>query len=84
MPFGVPVVSNSCAFYTAHEAAGAHNARHSLRPRRFEGHVDAKLGQIVSRECEGVAAFLVRPILRDAAQMRGPQDDVETSGESVA
>src|SRR6202012_566824 len=30
--FGVPSVSNSCAFFTAHEAAGATRTRHSLRP----------------------------------------------------
>ncbi len=32
--FGVPVVTNSCAFYFAREAAGALSARHSLRPLR--------------------------------------------------
>ena len=30
--FGGPVVTNSCAFFTAHEAAGAQNTRLSLRP----------------------------------------------------
>ena len=39
---GVPVVSNSCAFYLAHEAAGAHSIRHSLRPLDFEGRELAK------------------------------------------
>jgi len=34
---GVTVVTNSCAFYFAHEAAGASGARHSLRPLFFEG-----------------------------------------------
>jgi hypothetical protein len=34
---GVTVVSNSCAFYFAHEAAGAPGARHSLRPPIPEG-----------------------------------------------
>jgi hypothetical protein len=29
---GVTVVTNSCAFYLAHEAAGASGARHSLCP----------------------------------------------------
>ena len=29
---GVTVVTNSCAFYFAREAAGASGARHSLRP----------------------------------------------------
>src|SRR5262245_26797580 len=32
-----PVVNNSCAFLTAHEAAGAASARSSLRPLLFEG-----------------------------------------------
>jgi hypothetical protein len=36
--FGVPSVSNSCAFYTAHEAAGAVSIRHSLRPLDLRGH----------------------------------------------
>jgi hypothetical protein len=35
--FGVPVVTNSCAFFVAHEAAGAQNTRFSLRPLHFEG-----------------------------------------------
>ena len=29
---GVTVVTNACAFYTPHAAAGASSARHSLRP----------------------------------------------------
>ena len=33
----VPVVSNSCAFYLAHEAAGAASIRCSLRPPSREG-----------------------------------------------
>ena len=32
-----PVVNNSCAFYTAHEAAGAASIRSSLRPLFSEG-----------------------------------------------
>jgi hypothetical protein len=32
-----PVVNNSCAFYTAHEAAGATSIRSSLRPCVFRG-----------------------------------------------
>jgi hypothetical protein len=32
-----PVVNNSCAFYTAHEAAGATSIRSSLRPLSSEG-----------------------------------------------
>ena len=34
--FGVPVVTNSCAFYHAHEAAGAASIRLSLRPLHRE------------------------------------------------
>jgi len=34
---GVTVVTNACAFYTAHAAAGAPSARHSLRPLMSEG-----------------------------------------------
>jgi hypothetical protein len=34
---GVTVVTNSCAFYFAREAAGAPGARHSLRPLISEG-----------------------------------------------
>src|ERR1700757_3059874 len=34
--FGVPVVTNSCAFFVAHEAAGAQNTRSSLRPLSLE------------------------------------------------
>jgi hypothetical protein len=30
--FGVTVVTNACAFYTTHAAAGAASIRHSLRP----------------------------------------------------
>jgi hypothetical protein len=33
--FGEPVVTNSCAFFTAREAAGALNTRHSLRPHHL-------------------------------------------------
>src|ERR1700744_3469919 len=36
--FGLPSVSNSCVFFTAHEAAGARSIRHSLRPLMEEGH----------------------------------------------
>jgi hypothetical protein len=34
---GVTVVTNSCAFYFAREAAGAPGTRHSLRPLISEG-----------------------------------------------
>jgi hypothetical protein len=39
------VVTNSCAFYTAHEAAGAFCAPPSLRPPAFEGDAEAKPGR---------------------------------------
>jgi hypothetical protein len=42
----VTVVTNSCAFYFAREAAGALGARHSLRPLMFrERDVPAKLAR---------------------------------------
>jgi hypothetical protein len=63
-----PVVNNSCAFYTAHEAAGATSIRSSLRPLFFGGTwVLAKLGRIAPREREFVAAAFPWPIPRDAA-----------------
>ena len=34
---GVTVVTNSCAYLTAHEAAGASGTRRSARPRDREG-----------------------------------------------
>jgi hypothetical protein len=34
---GVTVVTNACAFYTAHAAADAPSVRHSLRPLIEEG-----------------------------------------------
>jgi hypothetical protein len=36
---GVTVVTNACAFYTTHAAAGASRARHSLRPLFSEGRI---------------------------------------------
>jgi hypothetical protein len=45
-----PVVTNSCAFLTAHEAAGAASARSSLRPLPFEGEVRNSSGAIAPRE----------------------------------
>jgi hypothetical protein len=39
---GVTVVTNSCAFYFAREAAGASGARHSLRPLNFGGRRSSK------------------------------------------
>src|ERR1700761_7190082 len=38
--FGVPVVSNSCAFFTAHEAAGAVERPAFPAPSEFRGHDD--------------------------------------------
>jgi hypothetical protein len=35
---GEPVVTNACAFYTTHAAAGATGTRLSLRPLFSEGH----------------------------------------------
>src|SRR6202795_333839 len=44
---GVTVVTNSCAFYFAREAAGASCARHSLCPLISEGRTcEAKLGRL--------------------------------------
>jgi len=45
-----PVVSNSCAFYTAHEAAGAAGTWSSLRPRLFEGLFWSKTSGVRRRE----------------------------------
>jgi len=53
---GVTVVTNACAFYTPHAAAGASGARHSLRPLMFGGQdVKAKLARITRRDREVVA-----------------------------
>jgi hypothetical protein len=55
-----PVVSNSCAFFTAHEAAGAASARSSLRPLLFEGRrFSQSLGHAVSREGRRASALRV-------------------------
>jgi hypothetical protein len=55
--FGGPVVTNSCAFYFAHEAAGEPNARHSLRPLALEDVTKSDHpGVFASRECEFVFA----------------------------
>jgi hypothetical protein len=48
--FGGPVVTNSCAFFAAHEAAGAASARSSLRPLLFRGRCLTKLGRNPPRE----------------------------------
>ena len=42
---GEPVVTNSCAFYFAHEAAGATGTRRFLHPLLLR-EADAKLGRI--------------------------------------
>src|ERR1700722_17248666 len=47
---GVTVVTNACAFYTPHAAAGAPSARHSLRPSDFRGR---KLRQKLARKSRG-------------------------------
>jgi len=55
-----PVVNNSCASYTAHEAAGAASARSSLRPLLFEGRrFSQSLGHAVSREGRRASALRV-------------------------
>jgi hypothetical protein len=55
--FGGPVVTNSCAFYFAHEAAGEPNARHSLRPLALEDVTKSDHpGVFASRECGFVFA----------------------------
>jgi hypothetical protein len=56
-----PVVSNSCAFFTAHEAAGAASARSSLRPLLFEGHGSRKASDT---SCRGNAELCPGSSLR--------------------
>jgi hypothetical protein len=41
-----PVVANSCASYTAHEAAGAASTRFSLRPLFSRDKINARLGRV--------------------------------------
>jgi len=49
--FGVPVVTNSCVFYSTHEAAGAACIRCSLRPLFSEGDSCSKTrAQITPRD----------------------------------
>jgi hypothetical protein len=45
-----PVVTNSCAFFAAHEAAGAASARSSLRPLLSRDKICAELGRESRRE----------------------------------
>src|SRR4030081_3544349 len=63
---GVTVVTNSCAFYFAHEAAGASGARHSLRPLNSEsGTFPAKLARkAAARSRSRVRRHCVLPSLR--------------------
>jgi hypothetical protein len=44
-----PVVNNSCAFFVAHEAAGAASTRLSLRPLFFRGDTVARPGRKTRR-----------------------------------
>jgi hypothetical protein len=83
-----PVVTNSCAYLVAREAAGAAGTRSSLRPHLrvaprslfFQRRkVHASLGRIRSREREAVSTIPLRPILRDARE-RAPQDEVVMLG----
>ena len=53
---GVTVVTNACAFYTPHAAAGASSARHSLRPLISESGTEAKLARNARRDRETMAA----------------------------
>jgi hypothetical protein len=71
--FGVPSVTTLvCFFVFAREAAGVQNARHSLCPLPFEGDDQAKLGQIMSRECAGASASS-RGAKRSRLRTRWPQ-----------
>ena len=51
---GVTVVTNARVYYPPRAAAGAPNARHSLRPLSFRAKLHAHLGRFASRECGGV------------------------------
>jgi hypothetical protein len=54
---GVTVVTNACAFYTPHAAAGASSARHSLRPLNLSGcDFPGKTRAMQRRERGGVLA----------------------------
>jgi hypothetical protein len=66
-----PVVNNSCASYTAHEAAGAASARSSLRPLLFEGRGSHKTSDM---SCRGNAKLCPGPSLR--AQRSTPEPRV--------
>jgi hypothetical protein len=49
-----PVVTNSCAFFSAREAAGAIDARFSLRPLFREGYLQLRPGRV---RCGNVNPF---------------------------
>jgi hypothetical protein len=54
----VPVVTNSCAFLLAREAAGARRTRHSLRPLCLEDVTGpATRVRFAPRECEALPSF---------------------------
>src|SRR5215467_4976166 len=55
--FGGPVVTNSCAFFAAHEAAGAQNTRSSLRPRFSLGVIICKNSGASCSENADACAF---------------------------
>jgi hypothetical protein len=68
-----PVVTNSCAFYTAHEAAGATSIRSSLRPPLSRDTLLAKLGRNAPREREGMSPIRDRhSVTRLLARARNP------------
>jgi hypothetical protein len=93
---GGPVVTNSCAFFAAHEAAGATDTRLSLRPlfsggTRFEHHSGATRAAGMRSMClrghpSRRALHLHRsrrPRCRSAGSgARAPQDEGDTSGKS--
>src|ERR1700681_735296 len=53
---GVTVVTNACAFYTTHAAAGALGARHSLRPLIGGRKLMANLARFRRRDREAALA----------------------------
>jgi hypothetical protein len=73
--FGGPVVTNSCAFYTAREAAGAQSIRLFLRPLFSRDMLHAQLGQHLPREGGCVSVCLVIPGWSD-----GPDPESRDSG----
>ena len=61
---GGPVVTNSCAFYFAREAAGALGARHSPRPYLWGGSFLQDSGKL----CRGNAELCLHVIASEAKQ----------------